>query len=114
MDFFEMVLKSPGYIFGPLMLLAGLAAVAMCVKATLRPDRSAARRALTWALAAPALGAVGAVVGAGVAALSDQPNKDWATAAAHLGCTVLFGVFVALVPALWALALLRRRPTAVA
>ncbi len=37
MDFFVMVLQSPGYIFGPLMMLAGLIAVAVCVRATLVP-----------------------------------------------------------------------------
>jgi hypothetical protein len=31
-----------------------------------------------------------------------------------LGCAVLFGAFVAIVPALWVLVLLRRRPAAVA
>ena len=36
-DFFLMVVQSPGYIFGPLMMLAGLAALVLCVRATLRP-----------------------------------------------------------------------------
>jgi uncharacterized membrane protein len=114
MDFFLVVVQSPGYIFGPLMLLAGLTAVVLCVRATRRPDRVRARRALVWALVPPVVGMVGAICGAIVKALTDQPNKDWSAALPHLGGTILFGVFVALVPALWALVLFQRRPTALA
>jgi uncharacterized membrane protein len=114
MDFFLMVFRSPGYIFGPLMLLAGLAAVALCLRATFRPDRASARRVLFWSLVPPVLGVVGAIVGAVVLALADQPGKDWAEASKYLGCTILFGVFVAVIPALWSLVLLQRRPTVMA
>jgi hypothetical protein len=106
MTFFELVVRSPGLIFGPLMLLTGAVAVAACVRATRRPDRAAARRALGWSALPPVLGVVGAAVGAAVGA----PNPQWTALAA----TVAFGGFVAAVPALWSLVLLRRRPGAIA
>jgi len=112
--FFLTVVKSPGYIFGPLMLLAGLAAVALCVRATFRGDRGSARRALRWSLLPPAVGVVGAVFGAAVAAAEGFPANAWVAAAPYLAGTVLFGVFVAAVPALWSLVLLARRPAALA
>jgi hypothetical protein len=114
MDFFVTVVRSPGYLFGPLMLFAGLIAVALCVQAARRLDRARARRALVWALVPPVLGVVGAISGAVVLALTEQPNKDWSAALPYLGGTILFGVFVALVPALWSFFLFRRRPTALA
>lgn len=114
MNFFVMVVRSPGYIFGPLMLLAGLVALAMCVRAARRPDRAAARRALRWSAVPPALGVVGVLFGVVVLALNGQIEAAWGSGAPYLGCTVLFGVFVAAVPALWALTLYRRRPTALA
>jgi hypothetical protein len=113
-DFFVLVFRSPGYIFGPLMLLAGLAAVALCLRATFRPDRPSARRALLWSLVPPALGVAGAIFGAVVLALADQPGKDWVQASKYLGCTILFSVFVAVIPALWSLVLLQRRSTVMA
>ena len=113
-DFFLTVVRSPGYIFGPLMLLGGLVAFVMCLRAALRPDRAPAVRALKWSAVPPALGAVGAIVGAVVLALSNQAAKDWAEASVYLFCTIVFGVFVAVVPALWALVLLQRRPPALA
>ncbi|MBN9119004.1 MAG: hypothetical protein J0I06_07560 [Planctomycetes bacterium] len=113
MDFFEMVWRSPGWIFGPLMMLAGVVAVVMCARATLRSDRVPARRALAWALVPPVLGALGAVFGAVVWALSG-PAADPARARMALVCTVAFGLFVAAVPFLWALVLLQRRPAALA
>jgi hypothetical protein len=114
MNFFVMMLKSPGYIFGPLMLLAGLAALVMCVRATRRPDRTAARRALRWSLLPPVIGVVGALYGVAVGIIYGFPANAWVAAAPYLGCTILFGVFVAIIPALWAFVLLQRRPTALA
>jgi hypothetical protein len=114
MDFFRMVLQSPGYIFGPLMLLAGLAAVVMCVQATRRPDRAAARRALLWSLTPPVFGVAGAIFGVAVGIIGGFPANAWVAAAPYLGCTILFGVFVAIIPALWSVVLLQRRPNALA
>ena len=112
-DFFVMVLKSPGYIFGNLILLAGLVAVAMCVRATRRPDRASARRALVWSAVPVAFGVLGAIYGALVWAFTG-PSPDPARARLALFCTVVFGVFCAIVPALWALVLVQRRPPALA
>ncbi|MBA4066099.1 MAG: hypothetical protein C0501_20745 [Isosphaera sp.] len=111
MDLVEMV-KSPGYIFGPLMLLAGAAAVVACVRATRRADRTSARRAVTWSLTPIALGIVGAMVGAAVWWLSDRVAPDRLEVWMRLGYVVLFGVFVAAVPLVWSSALLVRRPPA--
>jgi hypothetical protein len=114
MEFLTAMVQSLGWLFGPLMLLAGLAALVMCARATVRTDRPVARRALMWALLPPVLGVVGAIVGLVVWFVSQPgaPNRgpNWLA----LGYTVLFGVFVALAPALWALVLLRQRPAAIA
>jgi hypothetical protein len=100
------------------MLLAGLAALISCLRATIHPESVPPRRALRWSLLPPALGVVGALVGAGLVGylwfvqgrLADEPVRMWTA----LGNTVLFGVFVAIVPALWALLLLQRRPASAA
>jgi len=112
-DFLVMVFKSPGWIFGPLMLLSGLVAVVMCARATVRAERVAARRALRWSLVPPALGVVGAIVG-GIVWAAHGPASDPARARMALFCTVVFGVFCAAVPTLWSLVLLQRRPAALA
>jgi hypothetical protein len=114
MDFFVQVVRSPGYIFGPLTLLAGLVALALCARATLRSGRAAAHRALLWSLLPTALGVAGAIFGAIVWASSGKAAPDPAAVWAALGCTVLFGVFTSALPVLWSLALLWRRPPAVA
>lgn len=62
----------------------------------------------------PALGVVGALFGAAVALISGFPADRWVAAAPYLACTILFGVFVAVVPALWAVVLMNRRPPALA
>jgi hypothetical protein len=113
-DFFVQVVRSPGYIFGPLMLLAGLVAAALCLRATLRPGRGGAQRALAWSFLPTALGVAGAIFGAAVWASSGRAAPDPAAVWAALGCTVLFGVFTSVVPVLWSLALLWRRPPAIA
>ena len=112
MNFLLLIVQSPGYIFGPLMLLAGVAAAVVCARATRHADRVRAIRALTWSLAPVALGVLGAIVGGIVWALADRPATDPARAWAALGCTILFGAIVAAVPVAWSLALLRRRPLA--
>jgi hypothetical protein len=114
MDFLVRVVQSPGYIFGPLMLLAGLVALALCVRAALRPGRAAVRQALTWSLVPTALGVLGAIFGAIVRANAGQAALDSAAAWTALGCTVLFGVFTSALPVVWSFALLWRRPPVVA
>ncbi|MBM3979598.1 MAG: hypothetical protein FJ304_04815 [Planctomycetes bacterium] len=94
------------------MLLAGLVTLAMCVRAARRSDRAAARRALRWSAVPPALGVVGVLFGVVVLALNGQIEKAWGSGAPYLSCTVLFGLFVADVPALWTLMVYRRGPTA--
>jgi hypothetical protein len=109
---FMLLLKAPGYIFGPLMLLAGVAAVVACARASWRPDRAARRRAVAWALVPLALGVVGATYGAVRWGLSGQVAQDRAFVWGLLGYTVLFGALVAALPLAWAAALVRRRPVA--
>jgi len=112
-DFLVMVIRSPGWIFGPLMLLSGLVAFVVCVRATARAERAAARRALRWSLVPPALGVVGAIVG-GIVWVASGAATDPARARMALFCTFVFGVFCAAIPMLWSLALLQRRPAALA
>lgn len=112
-DIFVLLLQAPGYIFGPLMMLAGFVAVVMCVWATFRTDRGSARRALMWSAVPPVLGVLGVIFGAIVWALNG-PASDPARARLALFLTIVFGVFCALVPALWALVLVQRRPPALA
>lgn len=112
-EFLLMVFRSPGWIFGPLMLLSGLVALAMCVRAMALTDRAAALRALRWSLVPSVLGVVGALVGGAVWALSG-PAADPARAWMARFCTIVFGIFAATVPVLWAIALLFCRPPAMA
>jgi hypothetical protein len=111
MDLVEMV-KSPGYICGPLTLLAGVAAVVACARATRRADRTSARRAAVWSLVPVAVGVAGAAYGAAHWWLSGQVAPDRAEVWMRLGYVVLFGVFAAAVPLVWSAALLVRRPPA--
>jgi hypothetical protein len=110
-DFFVLMVRSPGLIIGPLVLLTALVAFAMCIRATLRADRSSARRALRWSAVPVACGVVGVIFGAIVCASAGQNISD---AAIYLFATFMFGVFAAAVPALWAFVLLVRRPPAIA
>ena len=103
---FTMLIRSAGYIFGPLMLLCGLAAVVACVRATRRGDRPSARRAAGWSLSPIAAGLVGVVYGLIYWVSLGMPGNR-ASGFVALGYTVLFGVFVAAVPLLWSAALLR-------
>jgi hypothetical protein len=109
MNFFVMVIQSPGYIFGPAMLLAGLIAVYMCVRASRAgaPDR-ARWVALAAALSPIAIGLLGAVFGALVLWQVGAAAQDWANAWQYLACTVVFGVFVSLIPLVWAGSMRRR------
>lgn len=107
---FMLLLKAPGFIFGPLMLIAGLVAVVVCVRASLRPDRVSHRRAVAWSLAPLALGLVGATYGAVHWAVSGRVAPDRGFVWLLLGYTVLFGVLVTAVPLVWATALTRRKP----
>lgn len=113
-EFLLTVFKSAGWLFGPLMLLGGLVALVVCVRATVRGDRASALRALRWALVPPALGAIGACYGGSIWAFSGVVVADPARAWMALFCTIVFGVFAATPAALWATALLLRRPPAIA
>src|SRR5438094_157734 len=93
-----MMIRSPGYIFGPLMLVLGVAAVVVCVRAARRGDRPSARRAVGWSLSPIAAGLAGAVFGLTYWAAATRPDADRGVVWAALGYTVLFGVFVAAVP----------------
>jgi drug/metabolite transporter (DMT)-like permease len=107
---FKMMVQSPGYIFGPLMLALGVVAVVLCARATRRGDRPSAWRAAYWSLSPIAAGLVGAVVGAVVWAATGQQAADRSVPMMHLAYTVLFGGFVALLPLLWSATLFWTRP----
>ena len=108
MGFLGDLLSAPGWIFGPLMLLAGAAAGGMCGWATLRPSRRAARRAVGWSVAPAALGVMGAVLGGVRWFVYASAVSPWSGTWPVLGYTILFGALVSLVPLAWAIALARR------
>ena len=107
MEFLVDIISSAGSIFGPAMLLAGLAALRLCRRATWWNKTNRARRtAIRVSLLPPILGVVGAIVGlcVVVATKNEVPLGAWQL----LGNCILFGVIVGLVPLMWSLALPRR------
>jgi hypothetical protein len=96
-----------GWIFGPAILLAGLCAVALCLRAS---RRSSSRRGRGVALAAAgsplAVAVCGAVIGLVVWWAAQVPEAPWLA----LGKVCLAGLVVAALPLGWALFLLRGRP----
>jgi hypothetical protein len=109
MGFLSDLVSSPGVIFGPLMLLAGVVAGGMSARATLRPSYRAAHRAVWWSLVPAAIGLMAAVFG-GVrwTFLYGPAVSPWSQTWPVLGYTALFGAAVSVVPLAWAAALARR------
>ena len=106
MGFLNDLVSEPG-IFGPLILLAGVLALGMCVWATLRPSR----RAVWWALAPAAIGLMAAALGSVRWALWHAgAGVLWYQVGPALAYTALFGLLVSAVPWAWAVALARRAP----
>jgi hypothetical protein len=105
MDSILWLFDTCGLITGPAMWLAGLVAVALCVRATRRAD-SESRRLARWASLAPlAVGVAGVFAGLAFCAASHIS----ADPAALLKVT-LAGLVVTLPALVWSLSLRRPRP----
>lgn len=109
MGFFTDLIRSVGWIYGSLMLLAGFAAMCCCGWAAIRQSRRAARRAVYWSVAPFVIGFMGAVhTGAYVAQTSGPGALAWPLTLKHLGYVILFGVLESLAPLAVAVVLARR------
>jgi hypothetical protein len=108
------LINSPGYIFGPAMLLSGLIALVICLRATRHGQTFRPRRIVIWSVAPLALGIVGALVGCIVWSLQKDPVPHDAAVRGvmALGYTILFGLIVSSVPLIWTGFLMRRRSRA--
>jgi hypothetical protein len=89
-----------GYIFGPAIMLAGAAALAVCGWQTFRRASERSRRlAIGVALSPTALALCGVPFGIAVGLAARAPAVAWPA----LGKMVLAGVVVSAVPLVWAL-----------
>ena len=117
MDFMA-IFRAPGYLFGPPAMFMCLAALALCAWASVRPGRSAARRALFLALTPLAIALIGIVAGfvylAIVGHLEALAGPEGPQAWAITGNMSLFGVLLSALPTLWAALLFVRRRRAMA
>ena len=98
-----------GYIFGPAMIIAGVFALFLCLRAS-RPScpRSAQRRAVAIALSPALIGLCGALVGLALWAANRMAVDPWEAC----GKVCLAGMAVSAVPLIWSLLLLRGKPGA--
>jgi len=97
--------NTAGYIFGPIIVIAGVVALTLCLRATLRMDSPHARRtALFGSLSPFAAGICGAIFGFIYCLLLGQQAVQWLA----LGKVCLAGLVVSTIPLLWCLALFRR------
>ena len=94
-----------GFIFGPTIMLAGVAALALCARVTFRSSsRRLLRAAVGFASLPLVLGVCGFVAGF-VVCMTEQVPVSWLA----LGKVCLAGVVVSLVPLGWALLIYRAR-----
>jgi hypothetical protein len=98
-----------GFIIGPAMMLAGIVALVLCLRASRQPDSPRAKRvALLVSLLPFALGIFAIPFGLAAWAASGQGGTpDWLA----LGKACLAGLVVTAVPLVWSLLLLRPRRT---
>lgn len=109
---FQMMIKAPGFIFMPLILLAGVVAIVACVRASRRADPATRWRPVWWALAPLALSILGVIVGLIARSLAGHTGPIPLTKWRYLGYTIELGLLVSSIPLLWAIAIASRRPTA--
>lgn len=97
---------SCGAIFGSAIMLAGIAAIILCVRATLRGNTRRNQRITIAVATLPfVLGICGFVFGIVFCWIAGVPNISWAA----LGKVCLAGAVVSVVPLIWALLLYRNR-----
>jgi hypothetical protein len=106
MSALQFLFGTTGWIFGPLILAAGLLALGLCLWASRRSGSpQGRRRAVAFALLPLALGVCAVLFGLVVLWLSGQKTADWLA----LGRACLAGLVVTVVPLAWSLLLLRLR-----
>ncbi|VTU01216.1 unnamed protein product [Gemmataceae bacterium] len=111
---FQMMIKAPGFIFMPLILLAGVVALVVCVQASRRADPVTRWRPIWWALAPLALSVLGVIVGLIHTMRLGRPGPIPLTLWRYLAYTIELGALVSSIPLLWAIAIASRRPPATA
>jgi hypothetical protein len=99
-----------GGIFGPLMFLAAIVAIILCLRATLKPAARERRRLALYVAFSPlAVGICAAVVGLAIFLPGGMNDEQWR----NLGKAALAGLVMTAIPLVWCLTLFRR-PHAVA
>jgi hypothetical protein len=104
------LINSCGYIFGPAIFAAGLVALGLCLRASLKQASArAGRLAITLSLLPLALGVCGALFGLTLmwylGELGRMRTENWLA----LAKVCLVGLIVTLPPLVWSLVLVRRR-----
>jgi hypothetical protein len=92
-----------GLIFGPLVFLVGIVALALCLRATKRPDSSYARRTALFGSLAPFVAGICAVIFGLIYCGILGLQVHWL----DLGKACLAGLVVTAIPLLWSLMLFR-------
>jgi hypothetical protein len=103
---FLWLFNTTGLIFGPAILVAGVVALALCLRASLRATPARASwRALAFSLLPFGVGVCAALFGLGLWLLGVMPEVPSGDAALALGKACLAGLATTAVPLAWALAL---------
>jgi hypothetical protein len=114
MNLFEMI-RAPGYIYGPGMLITCLIALVICLRSTRSGEPFLARRQLVWSIAPLLVAVVGVIHGCiAVVVFEDGPIPAGGLTQARkqLGYTLELGVLFSSIPLLWSamISLRRSRP----
>lgn len=93
-----------GFVFGPLMLLAGIAALALCFRASGRQESFQRRRQAVMGSFAPLVVGIAAAITGLIMFIPAGMNDELMR---NLGKAVLAGVVVTALPLVWSLWLFR-------
>jgi hypothetical protein len=100
--------NTTGYIFGPAIVLTGLLALLLCLRASSwARNRPARRVALVASLMPFAAGVCGALIGLAMWWYADKPATDNGAPWFALGKACLAGLVVTAIPLVWSSLLLR-------
>jgi len=106
--------NTAGYIFGPLIVLAGVVALVLCLRASRRTGTPRLRQtALFGSLTPLATGVLGAIVGLILLLGSGQQDGIQSEQLVNLGKVCLAGLVITISPLLWSLMLFRRSRTSI-
>ena len=112
--YFLWLFNTAGLIFGPLIVLAGIVALVLCLRATRRSDSPVSKRnALVGSLAPLVVGICGAIFGLIYFLISGPAGGLQNEHLLNLGKVIFAGLVVTGVPLIWSL-LLVNRPRAMA